>query len=149
MSLIDQSVSPDRNSGAWVNDRRGSKKEKRVKFSVRTTKGMSFEMAMKPSASIAKLKEKLSGPAGTKASEQVILHGNRILDDQASIDSYHLRDGTILDMELAGGVSVLLIGNRGVGRTAIMNSFINPLTKLKIDDAGGGRDFYRQEVQTS
>lgn len=105
-----------------------------------------FEMSMKPSATVAKLKDKLSGPSGIHAEEQVILNGNRILDDQATIDSYHLREGVILDMEIGGGISVLLIGNKGVGKTAILSSFVNPLAKLKTGTVGENRDPWTGEI---
>jgi len=122
-------------------------KEKRIKVTVRTLKGMSFKLALKPSATIYSVKEKIAGTSdGTEPDLQILMHGTNILDNNSTIASYHIRNGTILDME-PPTVSIMLVGSKGVGKTSIQGAFMNPMAKLPVRE-NHGRSLYDPEVQT-
>jgi len=104
-------------------------KGKKLTVLVRTIKGMSFKMALKPDDTVMDTKGKLEKMEGTPVSDQVLLYAGKVLDDQSTMESYHFRDGVTLDME-PPTVAIVLVGNVGVGKTSILSNFVNPLSKL-------------------
>ena len=119
-------------------------REKRIKVTVRTLKGMSFKLALKPEATIYSVKQKLAQTSdGTSPDLQNLFHGQKLLEDHNSVSSYHIRPGTVLDME-PPTISIMLVGSKGVGKTALMSSFMNPMQKLSPKAAQ--RDYWKPEV---
>ena len=112
-------------------ERERTSSSKRLAITVRTVKSLCFALALKPTETIVGIKRKLEKAEGTPIADQVLLYAGRVLDDQSTIESYHFRDGTTLDME-PPTVAIVLVGNAGVGKTSVLSNFVNPLSKLPV-----------------
>ena len=98
-------------------------------ITVRNMEGVFFPLELKPSETILGIKKKLEKALGP-ATDHIVLYGDKVLDNSATIASYHFKDGTTLDIHCPESVGILLVGNRGVGKTSILNLLLNPLSKL-------------------
>jgi hypothetical protein len=60
--------------------------------------------------------------------------GSRLIEKKGKIEIYNYPNGKVNDVEESSAINLLLIGENKSGKTSLINTFINTIMDIKIND---------------
>jgi len=110
-----------------------------VTITVSTISDDSYPITILDTDRIAEVKKSVEAAEGTPAAEQLLrYHGRELEDLMSCLECGIFFEGAEVAME-PPSIAMLLVGNRGVGKSSCRNKFLNPSVELPEDEKNQSR----------